>query len=179
MKIGIYVGSFNPPHDGHKHVANYLIEKKIVDEVWILPTPSYWDKEYEVSLEDRINMLKFLETDKIKIDTIHNNYSYTYQVFRKLKEDDQENEFYLIIGSDNLEKLHEWKKIEEILQNKVIVLKRGKIEKNPHLKEYEKQFIYVEDFDYIDISSTRIRKGNRTNIEPRIKQYIKEHHLYE
>ena len=179
MKIGVYVGSFNPPHDGHKHVAEFLIKKRIVDEVWLLPTPDYWDKKFDVALEDRINMLRFLETESIKVDIIHNNYPYTFEVFRSLKEDNPKNDYYLIIGSDNLEKLHEWKNIEELLENKVIVLKRKTIVKNPYLKKYEDNFIYVEDFDYIDISSSRIRQGERKNLDSRIKEYISKHHLYE
>ncbi len=179
MRIGVYVGSFNPPHEGHHHVIQYVLEKHLVDQVLLLPTPNYWDKQDLVDVKDRIEMLKYYEEDKVKVDGIHNNYPYTYQVLDSLKKDYPNDEFYLIIGSDNLEKFHEWKNIHEILKNKVIVLRRGEYRKNPYLVDFEGSFLYQDDFSYIPVSSTMIRKGEEKYIHPQILQYIKNHHLYE
>ena len=179
MRLGIYVGSFNPPHEGHHKVMKYLLEKNLVDKVLLLPTPNYWDKTDLVNVNERIEMLKFYEEKNIIVDSIHNNYPYTYEVLRSLKKDYPEDELYLVIGSDNLEKFHEWKNIDEILENKVIVLNRGEIIKNKYLENYNNQFIYINDFDYIEVSSTDIRNGNNKNIDNNIKKYIEEHNLYE
>ncbi|MBR4693368.1 MAG: nicotinate-nicotinamide nucleotide adenylyltransferase [Bacilli bacterium] len=179
MRLGIYVGSFNPPHEGHHKVMKYLLEKNLVDKVLLLPTPNYWDKTDLVNVNERIEMLKFYEEENIIVDSIHNNYPYTYEVLRSLKKDYPEDELYLVIGSDNLEKFHEWKNIDEILENKVIVLNRGEIIKNKYLENYNNQFIYINDFDYIEVSSTDIRNGNNKNIDNNIKKYIEEHNLYE
>ena len=179
MRLGIYVGSFNPPHEGHHKVMKYLLEKSLVDKVLLLPTPNYWDKTDLVNVNERIEMLKFYEDKNVIVDTTHNNYPYTYEVLRSLKKDYPEDELYLIIGSDNLEKFHEWKNIDEILENRVIVFNRGEIIKNKYLDKYSNQFIYINDFDYIDVSSTDIRNGNYNNLDPNIKKYIEEHHLYE
>jgi len=178
MKLGIYVGSFNPPHEGHHQVINYLLDNKYVDKVLLLPTPGYWDKNNLVSIEDRINMLKYYEDNNVIVDSTHNNYPYTYQVLRSIK-NDYDDELYLIIGSDNLEKLHEWKNIDEILENnKIIVLKREDYNKNIYLDKYEDRFIYVDDFKPIKVSSTEIREGNSNFINPNILKYIEEHNLY-
>ena len=179
MRLGIYVGSFNPPHEGHHKVMKYLLEKNLVDKVLLLPTPNYWDKTDLVNVNERIEMLKFYEEENIIVDSIHNNYPYTYEVLRSLKKDYPEDELYLVIGSDNLEKFHEWKNIDEILENKVIVLNRGEIIKNKYLENYNNQFIYINDFDYIEVSSTDIRNGNNKNIDNNIKKCIDEHNLYE
>lgn len=179
MRIGVYVGSFNPPHEGHHKVIKYLIEKDLVDKVLLLPTPNYWDKTDLVDVKNRVEMLKFYEEEKVKVDDIHNEYPYTYQVLRSLKKDYPTDEFYLVIGSDNLEKFHEWKEIKEILQNKIIVLKRKSIIKNPYFKDYEENFLYQEDFEYLDVSSTDIRGGNSKYLNEQVRDYIKEHHLYE
>lgn len=182
MRIGVYVGSFNPPHNGHIHVVDYLLANNIVDKVLILPTLSYWDKEDLIDIEKRVEMLKFYEKDKVEVDNTHNKYEYTYQVLNSISLDNLEDELYLIIGSDNLEKLHLWKNIEEILKNKIIVLSRGKIEENENLKGYQEQFIYIDNFDYLDISSTYIRNNINGNIEglinEKVLKYIKENHLY-
>ena len=179
MRLGIYVGSFNPPHEGHHKVMEYVLEQNLVDQVLLLPTPNYWDKKDLVDVKERVEMLKVYEDEKIKVDDVHNVYTYTYEVLRSLKQDYPNDELYLIIGSDNLEKFHEWRNVEEVLQNKVIVLRRDKIVKNPQLAEFEKQFIYREDFEYINVSSTDIRNGDKRYIHPEIKKYIEEHHLYE
>ena len=85
MKLGIFVGSFNPVHEGHIKVANYLLDNNYVDKVLMLATPNYWDKQDLIDLKHRVNMLRFYETNNIVVDDIHNTYPYTYQVLRELK----------------------------------------------------------------------------------------------
>ena len=178
MKLGLYVGSFNPVHNGHIKVINYLLDNNLVDKVLVLPTPNYWDKQDIIDVKDRINMLKFFETENIIIDSIHNNYPYTYQVIDSIKKD-YDDELYLVIGSDNLEKLYLWKNIDKILENKIIVLQRGKDDINKLLEKYDKnKFIVVEDFEYIDVCSTNIRNGIYKNIDDRVKNYIITNNLY-
>lgn len=67
MKIGIYVGSFNPVHIGHIKFANDLVSKNILDKVIIIPTKNYWNKQSLISLEHRYNMLKMVENENVKI----------------------------------------------------------------------------------------------------------------
>lgn len=181
MKLGIYVGSFNPPHDGHMHVVNFLLSNSLVDKVLLLATPNYWNKTNLVSMEDRVNMLNFLVKENIIVDTKHNKYPYTYQVLEAIEKDYPNDELYLILGADNLEKLHLWKNINRILKYKIIVLKRGNINRKKFLKKFNtNNFILVNNFDYINISSTKIRNNiNGDYLDSRVHQYIKEHKLYE
>ena len=109
MKLGIYIGSFNPPHIGHIDITNYLLHNKIVDKILIVPTLNYWNKNNLIDIKHRINMLKLIENDKIKIDTKNNKYIYTYELMRKLKEEYKKNELYLIIGTDNIKKFNKRK----------------------------------------------------------------------
>lgn len=181
MKLGIYVGSFNPVHNGHIKVANYLVNNNLVDKVLILPTPTYWDKQNFVDLKHRINMLRFFETDNIIVDDVHNNYPYTYQVMESVKNDYPTADLYLVIGADNLEKLYLWKKIDEIIKNNyIIVLKRGNINYNKYLINFDiNKFVIVDDFDFINISSTDIRNNlANDNLDGRVLKYIKENKLY-
>lgn len=178
MRIGVFVGSFNPVHEGHIKVANYLLEHDYVDKVLILPTPNYWDKQDLIPVRHRYRMLKFYETDKIIIDNKHNNYPYTYQVLRSLKKD-YKDDLYLIIGADNIERFNEWRNYEEIQENKIIILNRNNIDINKYLNKYKKeQFIPITDFPFIDVSSTEIRNGNYKNLKPEVIDYIKKHNLY-
>ena len=50
MRLGIYVGSFNPVHNGHLKVIHYLLDHDLVDKVFVLATPNYWNKQ---DLNDR------------------------------------------------------------------------------------------------------------------------------
>ncbi len=178
MKLGIYVGSFNPVHNGHLKVINYLLDNNLVDKVLVLATPNYWNKQDLIDVKDRINMLKYFETDNIIIDSIHNNYPYTYQVIDSIKKD-YKDELYLIIGSDNLEKLYLWKNIDKILENKIIVFRRGREDINKLLERYPiDRFIVVDDFDYLNICSTDIRNGKENDIDSKVLQYIKKNNLY-
>lgn len=180
MRLGIYVGSFNPVHIGHIHVVNYLLEKNYIDKVLIIPTPGYWDKTNLANMEDRVNMLKNYETENIIVDTIHNNYKYTYEVLNSLKKDYPNDELFLIIGSDNIEKFNLWEHVEEILENKVIVVRRD----NTDIKKYTDKFntnnfIIVDEFNPIDISSSKIR-SNVTDeyLDTNVFNYIKNNNLY-
>ena len=176
MRIGIYIGSFNPPHLGHKKVIDYLLDNHYVENILIIPTENYWNKTKLVDIKDRINMLKYYENDKVKVDTTHNKYIYTYELLNILKKEYKEDELYLIIGSDNLNELHKWKNIEELLKNNIIVLKRKKIIKNNKIDD--RNFIYIDNYPFIDISSTEIRKGNYKYLDNNIKDYIIKNNLY-
>ena len=48
MKIGIYIGSFNPPHKGHIKIINYLLNNNYVDKIIVIPTGNYWNKQKNV-----------------------------------------------------------------------------------------------------------------------------------
>lgn len=178
MRIGLYVGSFNPVHNGHIKVINYLLDNNLVDKVLVLPTPNYWDKQDIIDVKHRINMLKFYERENVIIDDIHNGYPYTYQVIDSIKKD-YDDELYLVIGSDNLEKLYLWKNIDQILQNKIIVLRRGDTPIDEYLEKYDRsKFIIVDDFEFIDVCSTDIRNGIYNNIDDRVVEYINTNNLY-
>ncbi len=172
MRLGIYVGSFDPVHDGHYFVCRYLIDNDYIDKVLVIPTNNYWDKRINASLEDRINMLKYYEEKDIEIDTKHNNYQFTYQIFEEL-EKEVNDELFLIIGSDNLDRFFSWREVDKILKHKVIVVNRGdKINNN------DERFIIINDFPYIDISSTEIRNGRRKFMKKEVIDYIEKNNLY-
>ena len=123
MKIGIFIGSFNPPHLGHLDMMNYLLEKKIIDKICVVPTGNYWDKNNLVDISMRIDMLKFYENDNIFIDSVNNDYQYTYQLMRRLSEVYKSDELYLVIGADNIINFDKWKKYEELLSYNIIISK--------------------------------------------------------
>ena len=187
MKIGIYVGSFNPPHKGHIKIVNHLINNYL-DKVIIIPTGNYWDKKDLVSINDRIKMLKYYENENIIIETKNNNIEYTYQILEKLSKEYSIDELYLIIGADNIISFDKWKNYQDILKYNLIILNRSNIDIIKYLYKLNKKdkYIIVNDLPNIDISSTMIRNkikdSNIKNIleliDKDIYEYIENNKLY-
>ena len=188
MKIGIYVGSFNPPHKGHIKIINHLVNNYL-DKVIIIPTGNYWEKKDLVSINDRINMLKLYEKENIIIDDKNNNVEYTYQILNNLIKQYKKEELYLIIGADNIINFDKWRNYEDILSYNLIILNRNNINIFKYLEKLNKKdkYIIVNDLPNIDISSTMIRNKINNNtydnlsmyLDKEVYNYIKENKLYE
>lgn len=181
MRIGVFVGSFDPVHNGHVAIMKYLVKEKIVDLVLVIPTGNYWNKQDLTDLKKRIEMLKLISDNNILIDQEHNFYEYTYQILESLTNENNENKYYLIMGIDNYEKIHLWKNYQDILDRGIIVVNRdchdiGNIDDN---------IIFVNK-DFGDVSSSKIRKRIRDNnyedingfLDKKVLEYIIENDLY-
>lgn len=188
MKLGVFIGSFNPVHKGHIKIANHLLKKDYIDKLLIIPTQNYWNKNNLINIQDRINMLKIFENKKIMINTKDNNIKYTYNLLKKLQKEYQKDELYLIIGADNILRFKEWKNYKKILKYNLIIVNRNKININIYLDKLGKKdkYIIVNDLKNIDISSSLIRKLIKENnleklqkiIDKKVLGYIKNKNLY-
>ena len=181
MKIGIFIGSFNPPHLGHLDIIKYLLNKKYVDKILIVPTKNYWNKTNLIDINKRIAMLKFYENDNIKVDTSNNNYQYTYQLMRKLKKEYSHDELYLIIGADNIINFKKWKNYEELLTYNIIIMTRNNIDILKYTSHLTGKFTVINDYNFTDISSTKIRNNlflNKKYLQEEIYHYIIENTFY-
>ena len=189
MKIGVYVGSFNPPHKGHIKIVNHLLNKNYLDKVIIIPTGNYWDKNNLVNINDRIDMLKIYENENIIIDNKNNNIKYTYEILENLSKEYEKNNLYLIIGADNIINFDKWKNYQEVLKYNLIILNRDNIEINNYLKNLNKNNKYqiIDDLENINISSIMIRDRIKNKdhsylnnvIDEAVLSYIKQRNLYQ
>lgn len=182
MKIGVYVGSFNPVHIGHINNIKYLLDNYL-NKVYVVPTMNYWNKNDLIDIKYRIEMLKYYESDNIIIDSSNNNLEYTYQVLDYYSKIYNIEDIYLIIGADNIIDFNKWKNIEELLKYNVIVLGRNNIDIKYYINKYrlnENKFKIVI-FNNIDISSTTIRNdidNNKEYLGSKVYKYIKDNNLY-
>ncbi len=186
MKIGVYVGSFNPVHIGHMKIVNHLIDNNCFDKIIIIPTSNYWNKQDLINLKDRISMLKTYENDSIIIDEVLNNLTYTYQIFEELTKNSNDD-FSLIIGADNIVDFNKWKNYEYLLNFDLVIINRNDIDVNYYLNKYNiKKYKLVNDLPLLDVSSTMIRNLIQTGnyeelinyIDADVLKYIKEKSLY-
>lgn len=181
MRVGVFVGSFDPVHTGHTAIMNYLVSEKIVDKVLVIPTGNYWDKQNITELNKRIEMLELISSDEIIIDKVRNNYEYTYQILDSLNCENSENKYYLVMGMDNFEKIHLWKEYERILKHGVIVIKR-----DGYRVECKKDGIIFIDKSFGEVSSTMIRKKIKDGkyqdissfLDRNVLEYIMKKKLY-
>ena len=182
MKIGVYVGSFDPIHTGHIKVMDYLIDNNYLNKIVILPTCDYWDKKNLTDVKDRINMIKLIKRNYLIIDTDNNKLKYTYEILDKLNKKYKDDELYLIISADNIVSFDKWMKVDEILSNnKVIVLNRNNIDILKYVNKFKQKdrFIIIQDYPFINISSTTLRnKLDKRYLTEEVYKYIIDNNLY-
>ena len=51
MKTGVYVGSFDPVHKGHMKMVKQLLNRNIVNQVVMVATTDYWDKNHDMVIQ--------------------------------------------------------------------------------------------------------------------------------
>ena len=186
MRLGIFVGSFNPVHKGHIEIVNYVLNNNYVDKVLIIPTGNYWDKNNIIDVKYRIDMLNFFKSEKIIISENYSNYKYTYQIIEKLKEKYSNDVLYLMLGSDNLSSFDKWKNYKELIKLNFIIYRRDKNDLESYLDKIGKKdkYIILDGSGIIDISSTKVRnyinldKNLNELLDKRVIEYIKDNKLY-
>ena len=174
MKVAIYGGSFDPPHQGHLETVLKALQTLNIDKLIVLPNfQNPWKPSPLFSPQQRLNLLKklFKNRDKVEVSSfeIDNGYP-TKTVETVLHFSKIYQKIYLIIGADNLEKLHLWDDFEEI-QKRVsfVVASRSGI-------EIPDNYIKL-DVD-IEISSTELRRNlNLEYIPDEIKEMLKDIYL--
>jgi len=122
MSMGIFGGTFNPPHLGHLRLVRRFADRLSLSKVIVIPThtPPHKPAGKLAPAEDRLAMcgLLFAEERRIEISTVEierEGRSYTYDTLLRLRETYPGERFYLIIGSDMLESFHTWYRAEDIL----------------------------------------------------------------
>lgn len=192
MKIGIFGGCFNPPHNMHKNIAVKLVEENYLDKVIFVPTGNFYNKKDLISDEKRYEMIKLMIKDNSNLDVSKYEFdklTYTYQTLNYFQKKYKNDEIYFICGSDNLSELDTWREYEFILNNfKILVIRRNDDDLENILKKYEKykDSIVIADIGEKVLSSTFVRdmfkKGNfeliKDKMDNNVYSYIVREKLY-
>lgn len=132
-KIGLYFGSFNPLHNGHLNIANYVVDYMNLDKLLLIVSPNnpFKNPRSLCDVNMRIEMVKaaiakFPKLEVSDIEVLLSQPSYTINTIEKLISIyEEETEFYLIMGLDNWMDFDRWKDFDIILKKvKIIVLPR-------------------------------------------------------
>lgn len=130
--IALFGGSFNPPHEGHFEMAQFIQHTLEVDETWLSfsVNPEKAPQDY-ASLDHRLNMAKVLSKHydprlvlsdtEAKIAQDIGKYD-TYYVLEELQKRQPDDKFIFVMGADSFAKFHTWLERPDILQNYIVAV---------------------------------------------------------
>lgn len=184
MKIGIFGGTFDPPHNGHQLVASELLKQKIVDQIWFVPVYQHpWADRLAKKFapyKHRVAMLKFIIGKSQQIKHFKQK-SYTYDTLEFFRQKHPEHEFVWIMGSEYLPKFADFLSMHPRLTDYHFYI-------YPRVG-YPRQPLYqnmtlLNKMPEIEVSSTQVRglleqkKRVDNLVDSKIEKYIKEHNIY-
>jgi len=148
-RIGIYGGTFNPPHAGHIQAAKQAVTALNLDKLVIVPTsiaPHKAIPEHSPTPRQRLEMLRIAAADcpKAEVSDIELNrggVSYTFQTVSELKTRYPDAELILLMGSDMFLCFDQWKQPDDILKNVELGVSTGETrEKKPPLPKIRRSW---------------------------------------
>jgi nicotinate-nucleotide adenylyltransferase len=193
MKVGIFGGTFNPPHIGHLIVAEFVREEAKLDKIIFVPCaspPLKQNLDYLSQLagpEHRFEMVKiaikgnpFFEVSDIEIK--RGGVSYTIDTINQMLERFPSYNFHLLIGADQFKSFHLWREPDEIVRKvQLIVFNRPGFDIPKSKFSPFAMFISVPN---IDVSASTIRfrvksgKSIKYLVPPGVEEYIYVNGLY-
>lgn len=119
--IGLFGGSFNPPHHGHRDVAATALKRLKLDRVWWLVTPGNPLKENNTiaPVSERIAWCRDLIDDNRQIVTGFEDGlpdAFTANTIAHLTEQRRGTRFVWIMGADGLAQFHRWHDWQAIVE---------------------------------------------------------------
>lgn len=200
--IGLFFGTFNPIHVGHLVIANYMAQRKEINELWFVVSPLNPLKSKTSILPDyhRLRLVNeaIFENPLLIASDIEFSLpqpSYTIDTLTYLAEKYPLNRFSVIMGEDNLRTLPKWKNYQEIIKNYgILVYPRVQTEYDLNIKSKPEEIqeilslpnvIFCSEVPVMAISASFIRqqiqdkKSVRYLLTPPVAKYIEEMHFYE
>lgn len=177
-KVAFLLGSFDPIHIGHLHMATSILNKGLVNEIIFVPEYKNPEKPKSTEFEHRCMMVQLaiegIENCKMSaIEYTTTSPHYSYNTLKLLKSEYSNDDLYLIVGADLASSIRYWHEGGWILENfNIITVDR------------EGYDIEADISKTLDISSSEIRELVKNNkqiypLVPKvINQYIKQFNLY-
>ncbi|MDR1465099.1 MAG: nicotinate (nicotinamide) nucleotide adenylyltransferase [Oscillospiraceae bacterium] len=193
-RLGIYGGSFHPPHRGHGRAAAFFREACALDQLWIIPAkePVLREALEGASPSDRLAMCRLAFsgypcTQVSDAELRRPGVSYTIDTLRQAAEDCPGSERFLLVGGDQLAQFSRWKDWREILALCTLtVLPRDSapLALPAQLREQRERVRLLEGFEPLPARATEIRARLRSgedvsgDLDSEVLSYIKERRLY-
>jgi nicotinate-nucleotide adenylyltransferase len=119
MQVGLFGGSFNPPHAGHALVAEIALRRLQLDQLWWIVTPGNPLKSARelAPLAERVAQSKaIVEDPRVKVTAFEaaHNVRFTADTLALIKARNPGVDFVWIMGADNLRDFHRWQRWRQI-----------------------------------------------------------------
>lgn len=184
MRIMLFGGSFDPPHNGHITVVKQVLVASITDEVWFVPCRSHPFNKAMSPAKHRqamLNTLSMKGTQVADYELHKEGKSYSLDTLNHYSSEFPEHTFSWLIGSDQLPNFHKWHRYLELLQRyRVYVYPRSAY---PFTPLYD-GMVPMENMPSIPISSTEVRMRVKAGkpidslVPPQVLSYISSTALY-
>ena len=199
-RIGIYGGTFNPPHIGHLQAAKQAVKALGLSKLLLIPAYAPPHKaalpEHSPTARQRLEMLRIAASDcpEIEVSDLElerEGISYSCETVRELKRQYPNAELVLLMGTDMFLSFESWMHPEEILKNASLgVFYRGDKGEQPAIakkkteREAKGAAVYLVRNDVIPISSTQMRRLLAFRcagefLPEGVLDYIRENRLYD
>jgi nicotinate-nucleotide adenylyltransferase len=189
--LGIFGGTFDPPHHGHLIVASHVREAMNLDRIMFVPAavpPHKRGRQISpgavrlAMVEAAVKGDPYCVASSIELD--RGGVSYTIDTVRALREKMPSTRLSVLIGMDNLIDFESWREPEAILREaSVVVMTRPGYAPGPDDLAVLGQ-MHLCAVPHIDIAGREIRrrvaegKSIRYLVPEAVEQYIREHALY-
>jgi len=199
LKIGIFGGTFNPPHLGHVSAVVAACRELELNKILVIPNTLPPHKEMAANSPsplDRLNMARAAfsslgETAEVSdIEIKRPGRSYTVDTLAEIRKDHPDDELVLLIGTDMFLSFESWYRFEEIMKTASIgVFQRSDGQdddivsaKRRYESKYGAEIMTVKN-EAVDISSSEIRemlpqRGGAEYLDDAVYEYIIKHSLY-
>ncbi len=198
-RIGIYGGTFNPPHIGHIQAAKQSVEALGLTKLLLIPdriAPHKVIPSGSPTARQRLEMLRIAVEDcpGLEVSDLELNregVSYSYETVLELKSQYPEAELVLLMGTDMFLSFHTWRNPQIILENASLgVFYRGEkgeaaaIEAQKAEMEQLGHTVYLVKNPVVNISSTQMRRLLAFRcagefLPEGVLDYIRENRLYD
>lgn len=198
LRIGIFGGAFDPPHNAHVALAEAALAQLDLAQLRIFPTGDAWHKPRGLSgAGHRLAMarLAFDGLPRTVVDTrevLRAGPTYTVDTLRELQQEQPDVQWVLIIGADQARSLPKWHRWQEILALAIVSVANraastGDAEVfDPRMLPGLQPGARFETLQIapMDTSATDIRARAAANLDlsrlvpPAVADYIERHHLY-
>lgn len=191
MKIGIFGGTFDPPHIGHQIVGWHVLQEVGLDQLLFVPcaTPPHKQDRQVSEGGHRLAMLRLLTQDNPSLgvsdaEIQRGGISFTVETLREFKRLQPADQLYFLLGMDNLLEFATWKQPEEIvrLATLVVMTRPGFPMKRSHGFPAGERIVC--EVPAIGVSASMIRervrqgKSIRYLVPAEVEEYIQREGLY-
>ena len=197
LPLGVYGGSFDPPHRMHVQMAQAAIAQLGLEWLWVLPTPHPGHRQQpRTPFAHRLAMARLAFSplgDRVRVSDLEaqrQGPTYTVDTLSELKRAHPESPLWLLMGADQAASFHTWHHWEQILElaQLVVMPRAGATTFSSPVMQWhnDRQRHWVTlSLEPQGFSATQLRQAlpqaiqAPPGLDDPVWAYIQQHHLYQ